>query len=69
MRKYFEIFGGKECLAFLAVVVMVYACANRGYPEGGPKDTTPPKVINEDPVSFTTNFDKKRVNVYFDEYV
>lgn len=69
MRKYLEIFWGKECLAFLAVVLTVYACANRGYPEGGPQDTTPPKVINEDPVSFTTNFDKKRVNVYFDEYV
>lgn len=69
MRKYLDISFCRECLALVAVVVMVYACANRGYPEGGPKDTTPPKVILEDPVSFTKNFSKKRVNVYFDEFV
>lgn len=69
MRKYLDISFCRECLALVVVVVMVYACANRGYPEGGPKDTTPPKVILEDPVSFTKNFSKKRVNVYFDEFV
>lgn len=51
------------------MAVMVYACANRGYPEGGPKDTTPPEVVAEDPVSFSLYFDKKRVNIYFNEFV
>ncbi|MDE6451296.1 MAG: Ig-like domain-containing protein [Odoribacter sp.] len=49
--------------------LLVYACANRGYPEGGPKDTTPPEVVAEVPVSFSKNFDKKRVNIYFNEFV
>ena len=58
-----------EWLAMLVMAVVIYACANRGYPEGGPKDTTPPQVILEEPASFTKNFDKKRVNIYFDEFV
>lgn len=49
--------------------LLIYSCANKGYPEGGPKDTTPPKVIAELPASFTRNFNKKHVDVYFDEYV
>ena len=60
---------GWEWLAMLVMAVVVYACASRGYPEGGPKDTTPPQVIHEEPASFTKNFDKKRVNIYFDEFV
>lgn len=38
---------GWEWLAMLVMAVVVYACASRGYPEGGPKDTTPPQVILE----------------------
>ena len=49
--------------------LLVYACANRGYPEGGPKDVTPPKIILEEPYSFSKNFDKKKVNIYFNEFV
>lgn len=58
-----------EWLGVMAVALLIYACANRGYPEGGPKDTTPPQVILEEPVSYTKNFNKKRVNIYFDEFV
>lgn len=60
------------CWKWLGIAVLtgvVYACANRGYPEGGPKDTTPPKVVNENPVSFSTNFNKKKIDIYFDEFV
>lgn len=58
-----------DWLGIIAVVVFIHACANRGYPEGGPKDETPPQVVMEQPVSFTTNFKGKRVNIYFDEFV
>ena len=51
------------------LVLLIYACANRGYPEGGPRDTTPPEVVAEVPESFCKNFDKKRVNIYFNEFV
>lgn len=59
----------RKWLGLVVLALVMYACANRGYPEGGAKDTTPPQVIAEDPVSFTKNFDKKRVNIYFDEFV
>lgn len=58
-----------DWLGVIAVVVLIHACANRGYPEGGPKDETPPQVVLEQPMSFTTNFKGKRVNIYFDEFV
>lgn len=58
-----------DWLGIIIVAVTIYACANRGYPEGGPKDTTPPVVVAEVPVSYTKNFDKKRIEIYFDEFV
>ncbi len=51
------------------VALLCYACANKGYPEGGPKDTTPPRVIAENPPSFSRNFKKKDINIYFNEFV
>lgn len=56
-------------VGILLLIVLFHACANRGYPEGGPKDTTPPRVVAETPPSFSTDFNKKRVNIYFNEYV
>lgn len=58
-----------DWLCGVLLALMVYACANRGYPEGGPKDTTPPVVVAEVPVSYTKNFNKKRVEIYFNEFV
>lgn len=52
-----------------AIGLLVYACANRGYPEGGPKDETPPEVVAEQPASFSTDFKAKRVNIHFNEFV
>lgn len=56
-------------LGAAVMALLVYACANRGYPEGGPKDTTPPVVVNEVPATYTRNFNKNKVEVYFSEYV
>lgn len=56
-------------LGIVGIGFMVYSCANKGYPEGGPKDETPPKVVSEQPASFTKNFNKKNISIYFDEYV
>lgn len=53
---------------FLAALAFC-GCANKGYPEGGPRDVTPPHVTEERPASFSTGFDKKSINIYFDEYV
>lgn len=44
-------------------------CANRGTPDGGPKDETPPTIIKSEPENFSTNFTGKEIKVYFDEYI
>ncbi|MBP0904805.1 Ig-like domain-containing protein [Mariniflexile gromovii] len=54
-------------LIFLGLVFV--NCANRGTPEGGPKDETPPRIVNEIPKNFNTNFNAKVIKIYFDEYV
>ncbi len=37
-------------------------------PSGGPKDETPPKIVNSLPENFTTNFDEQIIEITFDEY-
>ena len=57
------------CFVAIIVALIIYACANRGYPQGGEKDVTPPQVIKEVPESFSTNFKGKQIDIYFNEYV
>jgi uncharacterized protein (DUF2141 family) len=54
-------------LAFIALVLA--NCANRGTPDGGPKDVTAPIIIDEFPKNFSTNFKGKVIKIYFDEFV
>lgn len=44
-------------------------CARKSAPEGGPYDMTPPRMVKELPASGTTNVEKGRFRVYFDEIV
>ena len=44
-------------------------CANRGNPDGGPKDETPPVIVKAEPDNYSTNFKGKEIKIYFDEYV
>lgn len=46
------------------------ACANPLAPTGGPRDETPPSVVEEDSSpNFQTNFEKQRIELTFDEWV
>lgn len=58
---------GVFSLAFL-LIALIYGCASMRSPEGGPKDTTPPKVLKMEPKNFTTNFKAKQITIEFDEY-
>lgn len=51
------------------MVLSLANCAKRGMPSGGAKDETPPKTVKSLPEPFSTNFDAKRIRIYFDEYV
>ena len=55
-------------LAFIIGFIFIN-CANRGTPDGGPKDETPPAIIKSDPENFSTNFTGNEIRVYFDEYI
>lgn len=64
-----KIFGNAFCFLAAIASLIIYACANRGMPEGGPKDETPPVVVKEVPMSGTVNFKDKQIDIYFDEYI
>ncbi|WP_282123194.1 Ig-like domain-containing protein [Algibacter mikhailovii] len=49
--------------------VIFINCANRGNPEGGPKDEDPPVILSSSPENYTTNFEGDEIKVYFDEYI
>ena len=48
------------------VLVVISACANRGTgPQGGPKDTTPPKVTKTKPDNGTLQFSGNKIDLAF----
>jgi len=50
--------------------IVVASCANRGVgPQGGPKDETPPVLLNEMPANGTTDFRGNIITLQFDEYL
>lgn len=47
----------------------MYQCAKITAPVGGPKDITPPKVLECVPANYSTNFKGNKFSVTFDEYI
>tara|TARA_B100001093_G_scaffold170316_2_gene163110 strand:- start:5803 stop:7410 length:1608 start_codon:yes stop_codon:yes gene_type:complete len=50
-------------------ILFLTQCAVRGIPDGGPKDESPPVLINAIPRDNSINFDEKRIRLYFNEYI
>src|SRR5580765_1498517 len=57
----------KKLLAFSCWLLA--SCANIVSPTGGPKDTTPPKVVHESPANFSKRFTWNTVSIEFDEFI
>ena len=56
--------------AFAILTILLTACAKIGSPTGGPKDVTPPRVVETAPSDSTINFiPKKKITITFDEYI
>ena len=55
-------------VVFVSITVF-WQCARRGSPTGGPKDETPPVLLSAEPKSGTTQFEKKKIRLTFDEFV
>ena len=53
----------------IAVAAMFAGCAKIVTPQGGPRDTEPPKVLKTVPENGTTRFSDKHIRFYFDEFI
>jgi hypothetical protein len=56
-------------LLFLIILWLINSCANPVTPTGGPKDTTPPVLLEADPPLSSLNFNSKKIQLTFNEYV
>lgn len=60
----------KYIYIILFSLALLSSCANLGGgPQGGPRDTIPPVVEKESPINGTLNFEAKRIEIHFDEYI
>ncbi|GAF05179.1 Ig-like domain-containing protein [Saccharicrinis fermentans] len=53
----------------LVAIVILYSCANPGYPTGGPKDEAPPKIKRSTPKPNALNYKRDEVIIEFDEII
>ncbi len=53
----------------VATVFIVTNCANPVSPTGGPKDVTPPQVIESEPSNYSINFESEKIKLVFDEFI
>lgn len=56
-------------LFFAALISLTWQCASIQQPQGGPKDSIPPTILNETPPNFTRNFDAEKIVIEFDEFI
>ncbi len=54
-------------IGFLFLILV--ACARIGTPTGGPKDVTPPKVVECKPANYSTLFSENRITIEFNEFI
>ncbi|MDQ1140852.1 Ig-like domain-containing protein [Pedobacter agri] len=55
-------------LLVVVTSLLFSGCASMQTPQGGPKDTTPPKILSMTPKNQTRNFNAKKITIEFDEY-
>lgn len=53
----------------VAIVSLLSSCAKMGSPDGGWYDETPPRVIGASPADGSVNVDKRKIDIFFNEYV
>ncbi len=59
----------KKDYLYLLIITLFYSCARISSPEGGPKDLTPPILINSIPNDGQTNYQGNTILLVFDEPV
>ena len=68
--KFFDLKHFSNVLLSVIVLILVTSnCAKKGRPNGGKKDSLAPLMVTANPPYKTLNFDKKKITIYFDEYI
>lgn len=70
-RPYLSIYKqGYKGVIISLLLLFFSSCANRGIgPQGGPKDTIPPRMVKEQPLNQSVNFHGKKIEITFNEYL
>ena len=56
-------------LPLSVLILIVYACASTGTPDGGPYDEIPPKFVRATPEPNATGNTRKKISIEFDEFI
>jgi len=59
----------KHNILILLLPLIVWGCANRIQPTGGPRDEEPPRVVASNPEHGARNYQAKEVVIEFDEFI
>lgn len=59
----------KNLVYIIFSLIILFGCAKRGTPTGGPKDSIPPILVNASPKLNSTNFDSEEIRLTFDEWI
>ena len=59
----------KNLVYILLSLIILFGCAKRGTPTGGPKDSIPPVLVNASPKLNSINFDSEEIKLTFDEWI
>ena len=59
----------KNLVYILFSLIILFGCAKRGTPTGGPKDSIPPVLVNASPKLNSINFDSEEIKLTFDEWI
>lgn len=68
-RNYFSRNKGGRLFAYAWLLLGLLACAKKTSPEGGPYDTTPPRLVKSTPENGAVNVKSKRIKLRFNENV
>lgn len=71
MRRYLKENGVGRLLPFLfvALLLILNACARMGSPDGGWYDDDPPRIIGSTPSDQATNVSNQKITILFDEFI
>ena len=59
----------KNFICIVISALVIFGCAKRGNPSGGPIDSIPPVLVNASPRLNSINFDSDEIRLTFDEWI